>query len=174
MNSETQLRKRNLHNAQGGKNHMIYIAVIIAIVGMEYLIKGYIDKNKELEHNEYKLKRKLILTKYYNRGVALNVFEKQVGMVKMVTGTMIGVLAVLLSYCLLRNKENAMFRFGISMILGGAISNFSDRLQKGYVVDYFSFNFGKKLKHIIFNLADIFIFLGSFFVLIAELLPKNK
>ena len=42
-------------------------------------------------------------------------------------------------------------------------------LVKGYVVDYFSIEF-KRLKKVIFNLGDIFVFLGSLVFLIGELL----
>ena len=56
-----------------------------------------------------------------------------------------------------------------AMVLGGAISNLYDRLVKGYVVDYFSIEF-KRLKKVIFNLGDIFVFLGSLVFLIGELL----
>ena len=60
-------------------------------------------------------------------------------------------------------------KIGLSMVLGGAISNLYDRLVKGYVVDYFSIEF-KRLKKVIFNLGDIFVFLGSLVFLIGELL----
>ena len=64
-------------------------------------------------------------------------------------------------------------KIGLSMVLGGAISNLYDRLVKGYVVDYFSIEF-KRLKNVIFNLGDIFVFLGSLVFLAAELLEDMK
>lgn len=45
-------------------------------------------------------------------------------------------------------------------ILGGAVSNLYDRMIRHYVVDYFSIQCGK-LKKVVFNLGDIFVFLGS-------------
>ena len=48
-------------------------------------------------------------------------------------------------------------KIGLSMVLGGAISNLYDRLVKGYVVDYFSIEI-KRLKKVIFNLGVIFVF----------------
>lgn len=42
----------------------------------------------------------------------------------------------------------------------GAISNLYDRVVRRYVVDYFSIQCGK-LKGVVFNLGDIFVFLGS-------------
>ena len=43
----------------------------------------------------------------------------------------------------------------------GAASNVLDRFKRGYVIDYFTINI-KPIKNIVFNLADIFIFIGSF------------
>ena len=58
-------------------------------------------------------------------------------------------------------------KLGTSLVLGGGLSNLYDRMKKGYVVDYFSIRLGK-LKKIVFNLGDIFIFLGAVILLLAE------
>ena len=91
--------------------------------------------------------------------------------------TVSGVLLVLISLVfliVLPMKGKKLFKLGLALTLGGAISNVTDRVKRGYVVDYFSFNC-KKLKSIIFNLADMAIFLGSAFMLLASLFsPKCK
>ena len=53
------------------------------------------------------------------------------------------------------------------MVLGGGLSNVYDRLKYGYVVDYFIINY-KKLKKVILNVADVFIFIGAFLIFIGE------
>jgi len=54
-----------------------------------------------------------------------------------------------------------------SMILGGAIGNFSNRLFLGYVIDFLDFNiFG--YDYPIFNLADTFIVIGVVLLLISS------
>ena len=66
-----------------------------------------------------------------------------------------------------------MQKLGIAMILGGALSNLYDRLVRRYVVDYFSIQCGK-LKEIVFNLGDIFVFLGSGILFGAEILKELR
>ena len=91
----------------------------------------------------------------------------------MATTATIGALLVLLCY-LIHKKQSRVFQLGLSMMLGGAFSNLIDRYQYGYVVDYFSFNFGKKLKDIVFNIADLFIMLGSAICILSQLVRKGK
>ena len=60
------------------------------------------------------------------------------------------------------------------MILGGAWSNVWDRITRKYVVDYFSFHTKcRKLERVVFNLADMFIFLGGFLVIFLEYAPEK-
>ena len=88
-------------------------------------------------------------------------------LLKTISCVMLGLISFLFLIILPR-KGRKVFKLGLSFALGGAISNVTDRLQKGYVVDYFSFKW-KKLRSIIFNLADISIFLGSALMLLSSL-----
>ena len=72
---------------------------------------------------------------------------------------MISGLAGFLAAILPQKGKNVQ-KFGIAVILGGAVSNLYDRMIRHYVVDYFSIQCGK-LKKVVFNLGDIFVFLGS-------------
>lgn len=62
------------------------------------------------------------------------------------------------------------------MILGGGLSNYMDRRNKGYVTDYISFNVkNKEMKNMVFNLSDFFILAGSVLWGIAALFfEKNR
>ena len=54
---------------------------------------------------------------------------------------------------------------GYSFIIGGAIGNLIDRIMYGYVVDFLDFKiFG--YNYPIFNLADTFIVVGMFILII--------
>lgn len=152
---------------------MVYLAIIgVLIIGERYM-KEHIERNRELGKEEAIFNGNVIIEKYHNKGVALNFLEKYVSLVKVVTGTMIGLLLVVLGM-LLKNKRNTLAKVGLALILGGAISNWIDRMEKGYVVDYFRINKGKKLKNIVFNIADICVFLGGLFVVIGELFSTEK
>lgn len=144
---------------------MLYIILIIAFVLTEYCIKNYIDSNMKLNEKKDILGGRITLKKYYNKGAFLNFLENKKEIVKTVSGICLGFLLLLFAFTLPK-KGNRLFKLGLSLTLGGAISNVSDRILRGHVIDYFSINC-KKLKNIVFNLADIAIFLGSLLLLIS-------
>ncbi|MDO5520610.1 MAG: signal peptidase II [bacterium] len=148
---------------------MFYI--IAAIIIAELIIKREMEEH--LDKERLILKDKVLLNKFHNKGIALSYFSKYTKYVKILTTTVIGALLLLLCY-LMHKKQSKFFQLGLSMVLGGALSNMIDRYQYGYVVDYFSFNFGKKLKQIVFNLADIIIMAGGAICIIAQLFKKGK
>ncbi len=51
-------------------------------------------------------------------------------------------------------------KIALTLVLAGGASNLIDRLTKGYVVDYICVQW-KALKNVVFNLADLFIVIGS-------------
>ena len=54
-----------------------------------------------------------------------------------------------------------LLRFGLSLVLGGAVGNIIDRVYLHEVVDFFDFGLGN-LRWPIFNFADIFVTTGVF------------
>lgn len=147
---------------------MLYILFVIAVVIAEHKIKNYMEANRELGVKKEILKGKIIIQKYHNEGAFLNFMENKKELVKTVSGIFLGLLFLLFAI-MLPKKGNRLFKLGLALALGGAISNVSDRFRRGYVVDYFTINY-KKLKTIIFNLADMAIFLGSALILLSSLI----
>lgn len=150
---------------------MIYIMIITVIVSAEYLIKNYVEAKFEKGDSKEILNGKITIHKYYNEGAMLNFLENKKEIVKTVSLVCLGLLLLLFGY-MLPKKGNRLYKLGISFVLGGAVSNVSDRYLRGHVVDYFSFNCKKlkKLNNIIFNLADIAIFFGSFLMFLSSVL----
>ena len=75
---------------------------------------------------------------------------------------------------LIKKPKQLFLKTGVGMILGGAWSNVWDRITRKYVVDYFSFHTKcRKLERVVFNLADMFIFLGGFLVIFWNMLRKS-
>lgn len=67
-------------------------------------------------------------------------------------------------------------RFGLVMILAGAIGNFIDRVIQGYVIDFFSVGwniFGWRHDFAVFNVADIAINVGII-AFILEMILRRK
>lgn len=90
------------------------------------------------------------------------------GIPLMVVSALVGALAALLD-----RREALVEKIGLAVTIGGAISNLYDRIFRGYVVDYFSIQW-KGLKNVVFNLGDIFIFLGSLLIVAAQAVKSLK
>ena len=140
---------------------MVYAGIVAVLFAGDFFLKKQVDKKIEKEEKKEICNGKIVVRKYYNKGGALNFMEKSPKVLRTVCGGIILVLGVLW-YLLLRNKKNPGILLGISMILGGGASNLYDRITKGIVVDYFSFlSPWERLNRVVFNISDMFIFLGS-------------
>jgi signal peptidase II len=113
---------------------------------------------------------------YYieNRGAAFGILQGRRSFLTIITI----IVLVFLTIYLFRNyrKLPKIYLFSISLLIGGTIGNFIDRIRLHYVVDFisvkiFNYNFA------IFNFADVFIVLGTILICIGIVLydnPKNK
>lgn len=147
---------------------MFYILLASIIFLLEVKVKDYIEENKEMHKKEEILDGNIIIERYHNKGAMLNFLEDNVKLVKTISLTLLGVILLVFIFFLPRKGEK-ITKFALALILGGALSNVYDRFTKGYVVDYFSFKF---LKKIVFNISDICIFTGSLLMAIRSLFKK--
>src|SRR5699024_8083776 len=60
-----------------------------------------------------------------------------------------------------------------SLIIGGSLGNLFDRLLRGYVIDFLDFRFFG-YNFTIFNLADVFIVVGVFLIIIKTSRKEDK
>lgn len=148
---------------------MLYVVLIIVIFLLDDKIKNYIENKKDFHKKEEILKGAIIIERYHNKGAMLNFMEKHPKWIRNSSLTILGGLFAFFIHVLTRKGEGVL-KFALSLVFGGALSNTYDRLKKGYVVDYFSFCF---LKKIVFNISDICIFLGSFVFCIYSIFKKN-
>ena len=108
----------------------------------------------------------IMLHRKHNAGFPMGVFKSRPEFVKVVPMVVLSGVAGIF-FWVYPKKGYGAEKLGTSLVLGGGLSNLYDRMKKGYVVDYFSIRLGK-LKKIVFNLGDIFIFLGAVILLLAE------
>ena len=64
-------------------------------------------------------------------------------------------------------------KYSLMMILGGALGNVFDRIFNKAVPDFIDFHVGN-FHWFIFNVADIFISLGVFFMILFEFVGNSK
>lgn len=141
---------------------MKYLRLISYLVFIDILIKDKVEKDfykLETYWNKQKIKKYISLSKHHNYGFPFGKLSKFKNLVKYLPSFITTMLSIRLFKLIKLNKEVYKI-ISLSLIIAGSISNIRDRFSYGYVVDYFSFKFDK-LKNIVLNLGDIYIFIGS-------------
>ena len=150
---------------------MLYIFIFaLAFILFDQGSKYYIVEKMTLGQSSEIISNFFSITSHRNRGAAWGILQDSRLFFLAVT---VLFLAILFYY--MYNKKNTLTKFDIltfSLITGGAIGNFIDRLIRHEVVDFldfriFSYDFP------IFNLADCYICFGVVFLLIKIYKEEN-
>lgn len=142
------------------KVKIIILALLFLI--LDVVSKFFIDNYYTLWQSNTIINNFFAITKVYNSGASWNILSGY--------QSIIIILTIVILICLLfyqkKFKENTRNLLAFSFLYSGIIGNFIDRLFYGYVIDFLDFKFfGYNFP--VFNLADIWIVLGIFFLIIA-------
>lgn len=147
---------------------MVFICVMIGLFALDLGLKGYIETmdGSRFPKRLGSENGKIILYQNHNPGFSFGFLKEKK---ELVTGIVLAVASGFTGafFCLLPQKGETSKKLALAVLLGGAWSNLYDRLTRGYVVDYFSFDF-KRLKKVVFNLGDLCIFAGSAAMVLTE------
>lgn len=145
---------------------LVWILVEIILLGgiiafdlcmKDYLVKFLSDK----PHMSYVLIDGFIDLYYSeNTGAGFGMFKD--GTLALTIVTAVVIVACLL-YLVIFHHDSEWLRIPLVMISAGGIGNLVDRIQLGYVRDFFEFTF---IDFAIFNVADAFVTVGSFWLII--------
>ncbi len=147
-----------------------YITKIIFISSI-FLILDQVVKNIVIHFIPFSSSLHIIrnffrITYVQNKGAAWSIM---VGNNLFLIGSTILILLFLGYWCFHEKK----YPFLYGMLFGGILGNFIDRLCRGYVIDYFDFNFGS-YQYPIFNLADIFIVISVIGFVCYSIMEEKK
>lgn len=154
---------------------MAFVFLALGLFLLDTCIKHYVEKNLKKETRVPFFKGRVFLTKYHNKGAALGIGEKNPRLICLLSA-ILSAVGIVIYVLTLKRHGDALLKTGISLMIGAGVSNSSDRLTRGYVVDYIGFPKRKKTikkKHIIYNLSDFFLFLGSALCLIWAILAEE-
>ena len=154
--------------------------VMIGWIGMSLAVvagDGVVKKCAEEKLSEGKTKRLfggcIRLQLLHNPGVALGALRKRPKLVLVLNSALLG--AAVGEFARMQKAEGeTAAKTGLALLIGGGVSNLIDRLQRGYVTDYFSINAGErfqKLQKIVFNCSDFCVFAG---ILLYTFGTKNR
>ncbi|WP_336287612.1 MULTISPECIES: signal peptidase II [unclassified Bartonella] len=149
------------------KSFSFFLLGLIFIIGIDQTAKYWVMHNIFLE-TEIPLLPFLSLYHVHNSGIAFSFFSSfsHWGLIAL---TLIIIFFLL---WLWNNTKDSRYlsRFGLTLIIGGAIGNLIDRIRFHYVIDFILFYIDDIFYFAIFNLADTFITFGVIALLIEEIL----
>lgn len=135
--------------------------MVLGVVALDQVTKWYIVENFNLFESKVILGGFFNLTYITNTGAAFGILsgpEKWRHIFLQVI-TVMALCGMTCLYKTMRNTSN-LFLGGLSLIFGGALGNFIDRVRFGYVVDFLDFYVGS-WHWPAFNVADSCISLGA-------------
>ena len=107
----------------------------------------------------------------WNTGIGFGLFSSDSNLFYNLISCLIGLVIVFI--IIIGINSNKFDKIAFSVITGGALGNFYDRLAYQAVPDFFDFHYSN-FHWFAFNVADIFITVGIIAFIINEFFIKNK
>ena len=149
---------------------VLYIIVLTMILVGDQITKQIISTTIKERDGIAIIQDFFYFTYTKNFGGAWSILEGQMWLFYIVT--VIAIVSIY-HYFIQTKKHEELTRFGLVLVLAGALGNFIDRLLFGYVRDFIHFQF-KSFEFPIFNIADIAITIGIMFVLFEIVMEEYK
>ena len=154
------------------KKVSLNLTAISIIFLIDRLTKLYILKLAEIENSvDIYLTSYLNLYLIWNKGIAFGLLSMNESIIYNTITLIIGIIIIAILFMLWRNDN--IQRYFLVLIVGGALGNFYDRIIYTAVPDFIDLHF-KGFHWFVFNVADIFITVGVFCLILVELFYNNK
>ena len=155
-----------------GKNFFINFSFILSIFLFDRITKIYvINLDKKFIGSEIFSSKYLNITLIWNEGIAFGLLSfDQENLYNLLTILIILIIFFILVMFL---KSSGLKKLALVMILGGALGNVFDRILYKSVPDFIDFHVGE-FHWFIFNIADVFITIGVFSMILFEIIGNNQ
>jgi len=153
------------------RNFLINFSLILVIFSFDRISKIYvIYLDKKLFGSQIFSSKFLNINLIWNEGIAFGLFSFNEKIFYNILTILI--LIIIFIIFIMAIKSDGFKKYIFLIILGGALGNVFDRLYYKAVPDFIDFHIGN-FHWFIFNVADIFITIGIFFMVVIELFNKN-
>ena len=154
------------------KNFYLNLVIILIVFIFDRATKLYILKLAEVEASvDIYITPYLNLFLIWNKGIAFGLFSIDASIIYNSITILIGLIIITILFMMLKN--NNIQRYFFALIVGGALGNFYDRTVYSAVPDFIDLHF-YGFHWFVFNVADIFITIGVFWLILVELFFNNK
>ena len=150
------------------KNNLYCLTVISVIFFLDRYSKLFILEN--FSEDTYYFNDYINLDLVWNIGIGFGLFSSNSSSLYNLMSLIIGSVIIILIYVGLMSEKFDKLIY--SIIIGGALGNFYDRLSYKAVPDFIDIHYNN-FHWFTFNIADIFITIGILFFIIKNYLKKN-
>ena len=148
------------------------LIISITIFLIDRISKFYILKLAEAEGSlDIYVTPYLNLFLIWNKGIAFGLFSVNESVIYNIITLMIGFIIIVILFMMWKN-DNIQGYF-LALVAGGASGNIYDRIVYTAVPDFIDLHF-HEFHWFVFNVADIFITIGIFCLILVEFFYNNK
>ena len=153
------------------KKFYIYLFFVFLIFISDRLSKIYIINESLKNLDNFILKSTYLnIRLIWNEGIAFGLLSFDDKALYHSLSLLILVIILVIIYMII--KSEGLKKFSLMLILGGALGNLYDRIAFGAVPDFIDFHVNG-YHWFIFNIADIFISIGVFALIVLEIFDKK-
>ena len=154
------------------KNYYFDILILFLIFILDRFSKIYVIYLSEKNNYSQIFSSKFLdIHLIWNEGIAFGLLSFSETYFYNLISTIIAIIIFILFMMIIRSK--GLKKLLLISILGGAIGNFYDRMVYKAVPDFIDFHIND-FHWFIFNIADIFISIGVFFMILYEIIDNNS
>lgn len=150
------------------KENVVYFALIFIIFILDRVTKIHVIN--ELSDRDYFFNDYINFDLIWNTGIGFGILSTESELLYNIITIFIGLVLLVLFWILFTSDRFDKYIF--SLIIGGAIGNFYDRLTLKAVPDFIDIHYNN-FHWFTFNIADIFITLGIISFISRNLFVKN-
>ena len=144
---------------------LIFLLLVLLDILSKYIVFNYIDLYQFIKITYF-----FDITHIHNFGVSFGLFA---GTIPSLVLIFIGLFVTVFVIYLYINSSDNLERWGLFIIICGAIGNIVDRFINGYVIDFLYLHINQYYWPA-FNFADIYISLGIMMIIVNMVKKINK
>lgn len=145
---------------------MPILLLILVLVAIDQASKYYIQTHMTPGLSIPVINNVFHITYILNPGAAFGILQHRTWFFVVIAALLFAVVAY---YYRRIPAGYRLLRLGLGLLLGGAAGNVIDRVQTGFVIDFFDFRIWP-----VFNIADMAICIGVALIVYTILLPQGK
>ena len=154
------------------KKFSLNVLILVTVFIIDRLTKLYILNLAEVKNlMDIYVTSYLNLYLIWNKGIAFGLFSMNESIVYNFITIIIAII-ILIIFIMMWKNDNIQ-RFFLALVAGGALGNFYDRIVYTAVPDFIDIHF-QGFHWFVFNVADIFITVGVFCLILVELFYTNE